>query len=101
MAGAVNMFGHARSWPGTRWPAPGGIATTLAVLLSVVVVHPPRSQQAVADFYPGQQLEMGIGYSPRGTHDLFSPPGAPVLRNYISGKPLIVPRNMPGAGRPA
>jgi tripartite-type tricarboxylate transporter receptor subunit TctC len=61
-------------------------------------IHPARSQQAVEDFYRGKQLEMVIGYSPGGTYDLYARLVARFLGNYIPGKPVIVPRNMPGAG---
>src|SRR3982750_1655748 len=51
-------------------------------------------QQAVEDFYRG----MIIGYSSGGSYDLYARLVARYLGNYIPGKPLIVPRNMPGAG---
>ena len=41
---------------------------------------------------------MIIGYSSGGTYDLYARLVARYLGNYIPGKPLIVPRNMPGAG---
>src|SRR5258708_34348115 len=93
-AGAVNMFGRAHSRVWTTKLALAGVAASL----SVAVVHPARSQQAVADFYRGKQLEMVIGYSPGGTYDLYARLVASFPGNYIPGKPVIVPRNMPGAG---
>ena len=92
------MFDLAHPRPGTRRVALGGLATTLAVLLSAADIHPARSQQAVEDFYRGKQLDMVIGYSPGGTYDLYARLVARFLGNYIPGKPTIVPRNMPGAG---
>ncbi len=59
---------------------------------------PARSQQPVEEFYRGKQLDMVIGYSPGGTYDLYARLVARFLGNYIPGKPIIVPRNMPGAG---
>jgi tripartite-type tricarboxylate transporter receptor subunit TctC len=56
------------------------------------------SQQSVEDFYRGKKLDMIIGYSSGGTYDLYARLVARYLGNYIPGKPLIVPRNMPGAG---
>jgi tripartite-type tricarboxylate transporter receptor subunit TctC len=56
------------------------------------------SQQSVEDFYRGKKLDMIIGYSPGGTYDLYARLVARYLGNYIPGKPIIVPRNMPGAG---
>jgi tripartite-type tricarboxylate transporter receptor subunit TctC len=55
-------------------------------------------QQTVEDFYRGKKLDMIIGYSPGGTYDLYARLVARHLGNHIPGKPLIVPRNMPGAG---
>ena len=52
----------------------------------------------VEDFYRGKKIDMIIGYSPGGTYDLYARLVARHLGNYIPGKPLIVPRNMPGAG---
>ena len=55
-------------------------------------------QQAVEDFYRGKKIDMIIGYSSGGTYDLYARLVVRYLGNYIPGKPLIVPRNMPGAG---
>src|ERR1700759_1047437 len=56
------------------------------------------SSQPAEDFYRGKKIDMIIGYSPGGTYDLYARLVARYLGNYIPGKPLIVPRNMPGAG---
>ena len=56
------------------------------------------SQQPVEDFYRGKRIDMIIGYSPGGTYDLYARFVARHLGNFIPGKPLIIPRNMPGAG---
>jgi tripartite-type tricarboxylate transporter receptor subunit TctC len=56
------------------------------------------SQQPVEDFYRGKKLDLIIGYSSGGTYDLYARLVARYLASYIPGKPLIVPRNMPGAG---
>ena len=57
-----------------------------------------QGQQSVEDFYRGRKLDMVIGYSPGGTYDLYARLVARYLGHYLPGKPLIVPRNMPGAG---
>ena len=59
---------------------------------------PASSQQSVEDFYRGKRIDMIIGYSPGGTYDLYARFVARHLGNFIPGKPLIIPRNMPGAG---
>jgi tripartite-type tricarboxylate transporter receptor subunit TctC len=56
------------------------------------------SQKTVEDFYRGKKIDLIIGYSSGGTYDLYARLIARHLGNYIPGKPLIVPRNMPGAG---
>ena len=88
------MLDLTRSRFGTRGLALAG----LAALLSLAALQPAYSQQAVEDFYRGKQLDMVIGYSPGGTYDLYARLVARFLGNYIPGKPVIVPRNMPGAG---
>src|SRR4026208_1454260 len=57
-----------------------------------------RRQQSVEDFYRGKKIDMVVGYPPGGTSALYARLVARYLGNYIPGKPLIVPRNMPGAG---
>src|SRR6187401_827552 len=73
----------------------------VALLISILLAGWPcaaSSQQSVEDFYRGKKLDMIIGYSSGGTYDLYARLVARYLGNYLPGKPLIVPRNMPGAG---
>ena len=69
-------------------------------IVALLAVWPSAamSQQSVEDFYRGKKIDMIIGYSSGGTYDLYARLVARYLGNYIPGKPLIVPRNMPGAG---
>src|SRR5882757_8791835 len=69
----------------------------IAILLAVWPTT-AMSQPSVEDFYRGRKLDMIIGYSSGGTYDLYARLVVRYLGNYIPGKPLIVPRNMPGAG---
>src|SRR5690242_21849017 len=71
-----------------------------ALLISFLLAGWPSAarSQSVEDFYRGKKLDMIIGYSSGGTYDLYARLVARYLGNYIPGKPLIVPRNMPGAG---
>ena len=71
------------------------------LLLSILAAGWPGaalSQQSVEDFYRGKKIDMIIGYSPGGTYDLYARLVARHLGDFIPGKPLIIPRNMPGAG---
>src|SRR6188472_1200849 len=73
----------------------------VAFLILILLVAGPgaaMSQQSVEDFYRGRKIDLIIGYSSGGTYDLYARLVARHLANYIPGKPLIVPRNMPGAG---
>jgi tripartite-type tricarboxylate transporter receptor subunit TctC len=72
-------------------------AITISVLL-VTVPTAALSQQSVEDFYRGKKIDLIIGYSSGGTYDLYARLVARHLGHHIPGKPLIVPRNMPGAG---
>jgi tripartite-type tricarboxylate transporter receptor subunit TctC len=72
-----------------------------AAALSILLAGCPgaaMAQKSVEEFYRGKKIDLIIGYSPGGTYDLYARLVARHLGNYIPGKPLIVPRNMPGAG---
>ena len=56
------------------------------------------AQQSVEDFYRGKKIDLIIGYSSGGTYDLYARLVARHLGQFLPGKPLIIPRNMPGAG---
>ena len=70
----------------------------LLVLLAATWPGMAMGQQSVEDFYRGRKIDLIIGYSPGGTYDLYARLVARHLGQHIPGKPLIVPRNMPGAG---
>ena len=77
------------------------IAARYAILLLLLFAACPGAalaQQSVEDFYRGKKIDLIIGYSSGGTYDLYARLVARHLGQYIPGKPLIVPRNMPGAG---
>ncbi|MDO9439548.1 MAG: tripartite tricarboxylate transporter substrate-binding protein [Beijerinckiaceae bacterium] len=74
------------------------LAGLVAGALTALASAPAFSQQGVEDFYRGKKIDMIIGYSAGGTYDLYARLIARQLGNYIPGKPLIVPRNMPGGG---
>jgi tripartite-type tricarboxylate transporter receptor subunit TctC len=74
------------------------IAGCALALLSILWPATASCQQAVADFFRGKKIDLVIGYSPGGTYDLYARLVARHLGRHIPGNPLIVPRNMPGAG---
>jgi tripartite-type tricarboxylate transporter receptor subunit TctC len=52
----------------------------------------------VADFYKGKTISLYIGTTPGGGYDTYARIVARFMGAHIPGGPLIVPRNMPGAG---
>jgi tripartite-type tricarboxylate transporter receptor subunit TctC len=54
--------------------------------------------QSEADFYKGKTIQLIIGTGEGGGYDLSARLVAQMLPEYIPGRPVIVPRNMPGAG---
>ncbi|MDB5509487.1 MAG: Tripartite-type tricarboxylate transporter, receptor component TctC [Hyphomicrobiales bacterium] len=75
------------------------VATSLAFMGALAGTSvPAAAQQSVEEFYRGKKIDMIIGYSAGGTYDLYARLVARHLGNYLPGKPLIIPRNMPGGG---
>jgi tripartite-type tricarboxylate transporter receptor subunit TctC len=72
--------------------------TALTFLVLLALPNAALAQSSVEEFYRGRKIDLIIGYSPGGTYDLYARLVARHLGSYIPGKPLIVPRNMPGAG---
>ena len=70
------------------------IAASLGFLLQGVT---PALGQG-ADFYKGKQLDLYIGYSVGGGYEIYARILARHLGKYLPGKPVVVPKNMEGAG---
>jgi len=66
---------------------------SLLVLLSPL---PAAAQEA--DFYRGKTMTMIVPIGPGGAYDTYGRLVAKYLPKHLAGEPLIVPRNMPGAG---
>jgi len=71
---------------------------SVAVLAVLALAATASAQPSVESFYRGKKIDLIIGYSSGGTYDLYARLVARHLGNHIPGNPLIVPRNMPGAG---
>src|SRR5262245_39574837 len=52
----------------------------------------------VEDFYRGKTINLYIGTTVGGGYDIYARLVARFMSAHIPGKPLIVPRSMPGAG---
>jgi len=57
-----------------------------------------QSALSPADFYRGKMVTVYVGLSPGGGYDQNARLVARYLGKYIPGEPLVVVRNMPGAG---
>jgi tripartite-type tricarboxylate transporter receptor subunit TctC len=67
----------------------------LSLLLGANV---PLRADPVENFYKGKTINLYIGTTPGGGYDVYARFVARFMAAHIPGKPLIVPRNMPGAG---
>jgi tripartite-type tricarboxylate transporter receptor subunit TctC len=54
--------------------------------------------QSVEEFYRGKTINMTISSGEGGTNDAYARLIAEQLGKFIPGSPMIIPRNMPGAG---
>jgi tripartite-type tricarboxylate transporter receptor subunit TctC len=70
---------------------------SLACLLLISALGPVRAQDSSAQFYHGKTISLVIGYSAGGGYDTYARLVARFLGERIPGKPVVVPRNMPGA----
>ncbi len=80
-----------------------GLATALAfamALLPAAATLSPQAAQAEdpAAFFSGKSIDLDIGYSVGGGYDLYGRLLARHLGKHIPGNPVIVPKNMEGAG---
>jgi len=70
------------------------IAASVGVLLQCVT---PALGQG-AEFYKGKQVDLYIGYSVGGGYDIYARLLARHMGKHLPGKPVVVPKNMDGAG---
>ena len=52
----------------------------------------------LSDFYTGKKVQVMIGFGSGEAYDTYARILARHMPNYLPGKPLFVPQNMPGAG---
>src|SRR5260370_30211546 len=65
--------------------------------LALFAISVARAQSS-ADFYKGRNVDLYIGYSAGGGYDVYARALARHMGRHIVGNPMIVPKNMPGAG---
>ena len=69
----------------------------VAMIVSSAATRSDASED-VAAFYKGKTVSATIGYPPGGGYDVYMRGLARHIGRHIPGSPLVVPRNMPGAG---
>src|SRR5271165_4643056 len=80
--------------PGNPW-----VRARAAILLLVAVLSETLSAAAepVEDFYKGKTISLVIGSGEGGGYDISGRLIAEFLPRFIPGRPIVIPRNMPGA----
>jgi tripartite-type tricarboxylate transporter receptor subunit TctC len=69
-----------------------------AVVAAAIVLADTALADPVEDFYRGKSINLYIGTTPGGGYDIYARLVARFMGPHIPGKPLIIPRSMPGAG---
>lgn len=67
-------------------------------ILVLLALTSPALAQTPADFFRGKQVSLYIGFSAGGTYDLYGRVVARHIGKHIPGNPVVVPRNLEGAG---
>ena len=80
-----------------RKDPPLAFGPVLAVLLLNLLPSPGQAQPSVESFYKDKGVRMLVGYGVGTGNDLYLRLLARHLGQYIPGKPMLVPENMPGA----
>jgi tripartite-type tricarboxylate transporter receptor subunit TctC len=74
----------------------GTLPRTAAIAAAVLCVSMPAVP--AADFYAGKTIEMVVGSDVGGGYDVYTRVIARHLTRHIPGNPMIVVKNLPGAG---
>jgi tripartite-type tricarboxylate transporter receptor subunit TctC len=80
--------------------ASAGLAfVRMAAMVALLACVPALARaESVEDFYKHKTIELYVGYSVGGGYDLYARTLARHIGKYIPGNPLVVPKNMEGAG---
>jgi tripartite-type tricarboxylate transporter receptor subunit TctC len=72
--------------------------TFTAGLIALAAAAPLSSPACAADYFSGKSIDLLIGAPPGGGYDVYGRTVARHIGQHIPGNPIIVPKNMPGAG---
>ncbi len=75
-----------------------GFWRTSLVAVSIAATAGSAAAQTPAEFYKGKTIDLVIGYPPGGSNDTWGRLLGRHIGKHIPGKPLVVVKNMPGAG---
>ncbi len=70
----------------------------LPFVLLAVALTAASAPAAAADYFAGKTIEFTVGADVGGGYDIYSRTIAKYLPKYIPGNPIIVVKNLPGAG---
>jgi tripartite-type tricarboxylate transporter receptor subunit TctC len=77
---------------------PAVVACSLAAGMLMAIMTQTVRADPIADFYRGKQVSVVIGTSAGNDYDFRARLIARHMGRHIPGEPMMVPRNMPGAG---
>jgi tripartite-type tricarboxylate transporter receptor subunit TctC len=83
--------------PEAKTPNSPGVVRGFAVLIGAILAG-PAGAETVENFYQGKNIYLFVGNPPGGGYDTYARLVARFMGAHIPGRPLIVVRNMPGAG---
>ena len=70
----------------------------VACLAAALATSAPAAPAAAADYFAGKTIEWTVGADVGGGYDIYSRTIAKHLPKYIPGNPVILVKNLPGAG---
>jgi tripartite-type tricarboxylate transporter receptor subunit TctC len=68
----------------------------VGLALATAILAAPAA--SAADYYAGKSIDLLIGSAPGGGYDIYARLVAKHMSRHIPGQPMIVAKNMPGAG---
>jgi len=78
--------------------SPKGFKASVRLFCIAAIVACSVSAVRAADYYAGKKVDFVIGSDAGGGYDVYARTIGKHLGRFLPGNPLVVPRNMPGAG---
>src|ERR1035437_4362376 len=74
------------------------ILTICAALIGIALQGGVNAQESVRAFYAGKTIELVVSTGPGAAYDAYARVLARFMPRHLAGEPLIICRNMDGAG---